>query len=121
MSPPRPADDAPLNPPVYHILLALGTRTMHGYAMMEAVEARSADRISLLPGTLYSTLAKMTAAGLVEPTAGPEYELQGGRRRYYRVTPLGREAAERETRRLELLVQMAHDVGLGSGAALSET
>lgn len=111
-----PQDHLPLNAPMYHILLALGTRSMHGYAMMEGVEARSNEEISLLPGTLYSTLARMVREGLVEETAGDDYERRGGTRRYYRATDLGREVARLETRRLETLLRLAREEGLASEA-----
>ena len=65
-------DFLPLSTPMYHILLTLGARRMHGYAMMEAVETRSQGRISLLPGTLYNTLAKMLDVGLISEANGAQ-------------------------------------------------
>lgn len=97
----------PLSPPALHILLALGTDTKHGYAIMQGIATRSEGAIRLLPGTLYSTLKKLLADGYVEPCASPrQANSEDGRRRYYRVTKRGRAAAQAETRRLALLVRL---------------
>jgi DNA-binding PadR family transcriptional regulator len=37
----------------------------------------------------------------------PDADDHDGRRRYYRLSPIGRQAAEREARRLEVLLDMA--------------
>ncbi len=110
-------DFLPLSTPMYHILLALGARRMHGYAMMEAVETRSQGRISLLPGTLYNTLAKMLDVGLISEAHGAEYERKGGSRRHYQVTSLGREVAQAETARIQFLLSIAREEGLTGDSA----
>jgi len=116
MPPSKGTPDVPsIQPRAYQILLALGDRTLHGYAIMSAVEERSGASISLLPGTLYNTLARMVDEGLVAEVDGPEYTIRGGKRKYYRVTPLGRAAALAETRRLEVLLRMAEQSGLREG------
>jgi DNA-binding PadR family transcriptional regulator len=100
-------DTAPLNQPAHHILLALGSEAKHGYAIMQDIAARSGGRITLLPGTLYSTIKKMLADGLVEEVAAPRSAESGdARRRYYRVTKAGRLAAQAETARMALLVKL---------------
>jgi len=98
--------------PVLHILLALGTDAKHGYAIMQDIAARSGGRISLLPGTLYSTLKKMLAEGLVEEVDPPKSaDSEDARRRYYRVTKAGRLAAQAETERMALLVRLGKVFG----------
>ncbi len=106
----RPAADTflPLTPAVFHVLLALVDADRHGYGIAKEVAARTDDTVRLGPGTLYGTLTRMMDAGLVEErprtgraSAGDE------RRRYYRVTPLGREVARAEARRLASLVAVA--------------
>ncbi len=108
----EPEDFVPLNPPRYHILVALGTETRHGYALMEELEKRTGGRVTLLPGTLYTGMAKLLADGLVEEAEGPDYELRGRKRRYYRTTELGRSVARLESRRLASVLEVAQEGGL---------
>lgn len=96
----------PLSPPVYHVLLALGDRTLHGYAIMQAFEDKTGGHEVLLPGTLYATLARMVDAGLVEEPPEPP-DSGDARRRYYRVTEFGRAVARAESQRLLLLLDLA--------------
>lgn len=117
---PDPEDFLPLNPPRYHILLALGRETRHGYAMMEELERRTRGRITLLPGTLYTSLARLMSDGLVEEVEGPEYEVRGGKRRFYRATGLGRTVARAESSRLAAVLAMAKDVGFLDAEAAEE-
>ena len=102
-----PASDSPLNSPALHVLLALGTEAKHGYAIMQDIAGESGGRIRLLPGTLYSTIKRMLADGLIEECDQPKHhDSEDERRRYYRVTRAGRLVAESETRRLALLVRL---------------
>jgi DNA-binding PadR family transcriptional regulator len=99
--------DVPLSQPVHHILLALGAGAKHGYAIMRDIADESGGRIRILPGTLYSTIKRMLADGLIEEVDPPRHaDSDDARRRYYRVTRAGRAAAEAETRRLALLVKL---------------
>ena len=99
--------EAPLSPPAHHILLALGADAKHGYAIMRDIAERSGGAIRILPGTLYSTIRKMLADGLIEEVAPPrDADSDDARRRYYRVTRVGRRSVEAETRRLALLVKL---------------
>ncbi len=99
--------DAALNRPVLHVLLALGDEVKHGYAIMQDIAVESRGRIRVLPGTLYSTIKKMLAEGLIEEVDAPAGAASDdARRRYYRVTRRGRLAAEAETERLALLVRL---------------
>ena len=96
----------PLSPPVFHVLLALGDAAMHGYHMMQAFEAKTAGADALLPGTLYATIARMVDAELIEE-CDPPADASDRRRRYYRVTPLGREVVAAESERLARLLRIA--------------
>ena len=97
----------PLSAPAHHVLLAIGTDAKHGYAIMQDIAERTDGAIRILPGTLYSTIKKMLAYGLVEEVAPPRHsDSEDARRRYYRVTRAGRLAVEAETRRLALLVKL---------------
>jgi DNA-binding PadR family transcriptional regulator len=100
-------DPDALNQPALHVLLALGAEARHGYAIMQTIAAESDGQVRLLPGTLYSTIKKLLADGLIEEVGAPKTaDSDDERRRYYRVTKRGRLAAEQETRRMAVLVRM---------------
>jgi DNA-binding PadR family transcriptional regulator len=105
-TPPTAQSFLPLTPAVFHVLLALIDEDRHGYGIAKEIAARTGDTVRLGPGTLYGTLARLTEAGLVEerPARGRAAD---ERRRYYRVTTLGREVARAEARRLATLVDLA--------------
>jgi DNA-binding PadR family transcriptional regulator len=91
----------PLTPPVFHILLALADGERHGYAIMRDVASQTNGSLQMGPGTLYGCLKRMLAAGLVEEAdERPDPEIDDERRRYYRMTRLGRESLRAEARRL---------------------
>ncbi len=93
---------------IYHILLALGDAEMHGYAIMQSLSEKTGGRETILPGTLYASLARMVDEGLVEEHEPPEGDYSGGpKRRYYKRTELGREAASAESERLRVLLSIA--------------
>ena len=92
----------PLTPPVFHILLALSPEERHGYGIMQDVELQTCGELQMGPGTLYGCLKRMLAAGLIEESASDDE-----RRRYYRITPLGREAVRAEARRLATALHAA--------------
>jgi DNA-binding PadR family transcriptional regulator len=95
------APGQPLTPAVFHILLALAEGDKHGYAIMQAVETQTAGRLKLGPGTLYGTIKRLLAVGLISETAErPDPALDDERRRYYRLTALGHQCAVQETQRL---------------------
>ncbi len=107
-----------IKPPVYRILLALADDQMHGYAIMRSLSEKSEGRERLLPGTLYGYIARMVKDGLVEEIEAPDGEASGGpRRRYYRRSALGREAARTESERLRVLLDIAADQDLLPGIA----
>lgn len=96
----------PLTPRAFHLLLALADGPQHGYAMMKEVHERSAGRVRIGPGTLYEAIHAMRDKGLVRETdARPDDH--DARRRYYTLTPLGREVLRAETERLGDLVDFA--------------
>ena len=107
MSHPDPDTFLPLTPPEFHVLLALGDQALHGYGMMRSLEEKTEGRDTLLPGTLYTTLARMVTRGLLEALAEPPEEGADARRRYYRATALGRAVARAETARLARLLKVA--------------
>ena len=98
-----------LTPSMYVILLALMPGDRHGYAIMQEVEAITRGETRLGPATLYTNIRKLLELGLLEETGDrPDPALDDERRRYYRLTGLGREAVSTETRRLGRLVRYAN-------------
>jgi DNA-binding PadR family transcriptional regulator len=108
----KPEDFLPLRPATLHILLALASGDAHGYAIMHDVSARTDGRIRLSPGTLYGAIKRVLEAGLVTEL-GRRSVLPGEdeRRRYYRLTRLGRSVVQAEVSRMEEM--LGHARGLG--------
>ena len=104
---PDPKDLLPLSPPVFHVLLALGSDAMHGYAIMQAFTEKTSGEEALLPGTLYATIARMVDACLIEELPEPPPGSSDRRRRYYRVTAFGRAVASAESERIQRLLTVA--------------
>lgn len=101
----NPADLIPLPVAQMHILLALATGDKHGYAIMREIEVLTKGSVAMGPGTLYGTVKKMLRAALVEESDyRPDPELDDQRRRYYRMTGLGRRVLDAEVSRMEQLV-----------------
>lgn len=106
----NPNELVPLPASQHHILLALADGEKHGYAVMREVDRMTNGDVTMGPGTLYGTIKRMLAAGLVEETdERPDPELDDERRRYYRVTGFGARVLDAETERLERLVATAHE------------
>ena len=104
---------SPLPPAVFQILVALADQDRHGYAIMQDVAARTDGRLKLSPGTLYGSIKRMLDQGLiVELDERPDPDHDDERRRYYRLTRLGREAAQAEADRMATLLRQARAVGL---------
>ena len=117
MPDPKPDSLLPLQPAVFHILIALADRDRHGYSIMQDVSARTGDKVRLSAGTLYSSIRRMLEQGLIEEMAdSPDPSSTDERRRYYRLTRFGRRAAAAEVSRLNAMVQQAHASGLVPGA-----
>ena len=63
----------PLTPAVFHVLLALADGPLHGYAIMQAVEASAGRELRMGPGTIYGSIQRMEEAGLVRELPGTRY------------------------------------------------
>lgn len=98
----------PLSLPVFHMLLSLTEGERHGYALKREILQRTDKRVNLGSGALYGAINKMLEQGLiVESDERPDPHLDDERRRYYRITPLGRRVVRAEAVRLRALVQLA--------------
>src|SRR5208283_5278450 len=93
----------PLAPATLHILLSLAGEKMYGYAIMQEVARQSEGRYKLGPGTLYDNLQRLMKQGLVEEVAARADE-DNSRRRYYRLSGLGRGVLSAEIDRLRAVV-----------------
>ena len=92
-------------PAVFQILIALADQPLHGYGIMLDIAERSAGKVKLSPGTLYGSIKLMLEEGLIEEVVGPSADDE--RRRYYRLTRHGREAARQEMARMAALLNHA--------------
>ena len=93
---------------MFHILLALADKERHGYEIMREVDERTEGKMRVGPGTLYGSIKRMLNDGLIEELdERPDPELDDERRRYYRLSDLGRRVAVAEAERLERLVKSA--------------
>jgi len=100
----------PLSPTAFHMLVAMADGPRHGYAIAQDVEDLTSGRIVMGPGTLYGSLQRMVAAGLIEEADNPgEGGLHAERRRYYRMTPVGSAALRAESERLLRAVNVAQE------------
>jgi DNA-binding PadR family transcriptional regulator len=99
----------PLKPHWFHVLLSLADQEQHGYGIMQEVLERTGGKVRLWPATLYGTIKRLMEEGLIEEGgARPTKEHDDARRRYYRLTHLGRRVLAAECHRLEELVRIIH-------------
>jgi DNA-binding PadR family transcriptional regulator len=104
---PDPEDFVPLKPHWFHVLLSLSNQEQHGYGIMQEVLDRTGGKVRLWPATLYGTLKRLMDADLIEESDDrPAPDLDDARRRYYRLTKLGRRVLNAECERLEDLVRV---------------
>lgn len=97
-----------LRPVEFHILLALAAEERHGYGILQEVAQLTDDELQMEPGTLYRALHRMLKDGwVIESSRRPAADLDDERRRYYRLTPLGRRMASAEADRLWRLLTVA--------------
>jgi DNA-binding PadR family transcriptional regulator len=102
---PDPISFLPLKPLVFHALLALKDQESHGYGIKKAVAERTNGTTDLEPGTLYRLMARLLKQGLIqESDRRPAPESDDERRRYYRITPLGRQVLAAEAARMAELL-----------------
>jgi DNA-binding PadR family transcriptional regulator len=98
----------PLKPVAFQILLSLADGELHGYGITQDIAGRTSARMRLEPGNLYRSLKAMLDDGLIEESSRrPAPDLDDERRRYYRITTLGRKVAAAETARLADVVREA--------------
>ena len=97
-----------LTPAAFQILLALADEDRHGLGIVDEIESRTGGEVLLGPGSLYGTIKRLRNVGFITETLdAPDPANDDPRRRYYAITPPGREALAREVRRMEVMVHIA--------------
>lgn len=108
----KPEVFLPLPSATLHILLALADGDAHGYAIMHDVSVRTNGKIRLSPGTLYGAVKRLLESGVVtEIERRSALPGEGERRRYYRLTRLGRSVIQAELMRMEEMLRQARGLG----------
>jgi len=104
----NPEDLLPLTPAVFNILLALADGEKHGYGIMLEVEANTKGQVLMGPGTLYGSIKRMLKVDLIEESdERADLEMDDQRRKYYKLTNLGRRVLGMEAERLASQVMIA--------------
>lgn len=96
----------PLKTNWFHILLSLASGGQHGYGIMQEVLDRTGGKVRLWPATLYGSLKRLIEEGLIEESEARPRQFDDPRRRYYRLTRLGRAVLDAESERLQELVRI---------------
>jgi DNA-binding PadR family transcriptional regulator len=112
---PVPQRFLPLHPVDFRILLVLTEGDAHGYRIVREIEAREERLPRLYPGNLYRRIRDLRAKGLVEDTPAPLDPEIDSRRRYFRITELGRAVVQAEALRLNDLLSDVESLGLLPG------
>ncbi len=100
----------PLSTPVFHVLLSLTERELHGYGIIQDIERRTDGDVTLSTSTLYGAIKRMMRDDLVERSdKQPDPAVDDERRRYYRITEFGRDVARHEARRIERLAKVVRN------------
>ena len=114
MAHPEPETFLPLPASAMHIVVALADGEKHGYAIARDVESLSDGVVRMGSGTLYGSIKRMLDQGLIEEAdERPDPALDDQRRRYYRLTALGRRVGAAEQQRLDRLLTAAQARRLG--------
>src|SRR3954465_13641427 len=86
------------------VAVALLDGELHGYALMTRVAELSDGAVRMGPGTVYGTINRLLADGLIEESTDSVARDESERRRYYRLTGAGRAAAVDEVARLQRMI-----------------
>jgi DNA-binding PadR family transcriptional regulator len=99
---------ARISPAMFHVMVALADEDRHGYAIMKEVVQRTNGSVQLTASTLYGIVKRMLDDGwIAETTATAAPAGDDPRRRYYRLTPLGRRVAHAEANRMAAVLKLA--------------
>lgn len=97
-----------LKPHWFQILLSVADEPLHGTAIMDDVLERTDGEMKLWPGTLYGSLRELDDEGwITETDAPPDAPTEGGKRRFYCITPEGRQVLREQVERLASYIREA--------------
>jgi len=106
----------PLTPLSIHVLLSLVDGERHGYGIMKEIEQLTEGRGMTATGPVYLAAQRLLESGLIaESDKRPDPEFDDQRRKYYKLTELGRLVAVAEIERMASLVGVAFDKKLVEG------
>lgn len=88
----------PVTESTYYILLSL-IEPLHGYGVMQKVDAISEGTVKIGPGTLYGAFQALEKEGLIIKVGEEE------RRKIYEITGKGREVLKMQVDRLRIMVR----------------
>lgn len=111
---PSARDFMPLHPLELRILLILAEGNAHGYGLVKQIEARETRLPKIYSANLYRRVRDLLRKGLIEDAQPPDDSEVDPRRRYFRLTELGREVLRAEAARIEGLAAEARRLHLGS-------
>lgn len=100
--PVAPDDFLPLRSVELHVLLGIADQPRHGYAILQAADARTDGRPGFEIPTLYRALRRMRDQGLIRAARAPANN--DPRSEFWAVTALGRRVLDAELKRLEALL-----------------
>ena len=101
----------PLSESTFYIMLVL-VKPIHGYGIMQKVEALTDGEVSIGPGTLYGAFSTLEKEGLIEMVREED------RRKYYALTKKGRETLRAQLMRLKIMTQSARQIMIESRDSL---
>lgn len=102
-----PGKFLPLSNLMLQVLIALADEDRHGYAIIKDIERRTDSGMSVRSGALYTVIQRLLEGGLIDNAEAPPEPAADPRRKYYRITQLGREVAGLESARLAAMVEAA--------------
>ncbi|MCI8918333.1 MAG: PadR family transcriptional regulator [Eubacterium sp.] len=88
----------PMTETGFYILLCL-REEMHGYGIVQKVEALTKGAVKISPGTMYGSLSKMEKDGIIR------FVREEDKRKIYRITDLGMQVLNLEMTRIKRLYQ----------------
>jgi DNA-binding PadR family transcriptional regulator len=102
-----PVELLPLTPITYHVLLTMAEGPRHGYGIIKEILRHTEGQLQIEAGTLYAAVKRLRETGLIDVAA--QRSTVDSRRRYYRLTPFGRQVLRKESERLSKLLHLARE------------
>jgi len=91
---------------LYYVMLAMADEARHGLAVARDVQRLSDGTVRLWPATLYGTLDELLDRGWIKELDDHPAD-ESEKKRFYLLTPTGRQTLAEETERLAAVVRVA--------------